>query len=120
MLSNLGSQITLLGAILAGIALGIVFFGGLWWTVQRAGRSSKPALWFVGSLLVRVSIVMIGFYLVGAGQLLQIGMCLVGFVLARVGVLRWSRNRKAPFVQAFIVPANLSPKIEGEKHASNP
>ena len=40
-------------AFLAGALLGAFFFGGLWWTVQKGVASERPALWFLGSLLLR-------------------------------------------------------------------
>ena len=43
-------------ALLAGAALGAVFFGGLWWTVRRGVASPRPAAWFIGSFLVRAAI----------------------------------------------------------------
>ena len=44
----------------AGLVLGAIFFGGLWWTVIRGLSSRQPALWFLGSLLLRMSITLIG------------------------------------------------------------
>ena len=43
-------------AFLAGALLGVFFFGGLWWTVQKGVASETPALWFLGSLLLRTSL----------------------------------------------------------------
>ncbi|MFT5934619.1 MAG: F1F0 ATPase subunit 2, partial [Hydrogenophaga sp.] len=40
-------------SLLAGAALGGVFFGGLWWTVQRGANSPSPARWFLGSFVLR-------------------------------------------------------------------
>jgi F1F0 ATPase subunit 2 len=51
----------------AGLLLGAIFFGGLWWTVQKGVSSKRPAVWFMISLLVRMSIVLLGFYFVGSG-----------------------------------------------------
>ena len=76
------------GALLAGGVLGAVFFGGLWWTVRRGATSPTPARWFLVSLIVRTGIVLAGFYAVGAGQPAQMGLCLLGFVLARTLVMR--------------------------------
>lgn len=42
-------------AWVAGMALGAMFYGGLWWTVRKGIRSQRPALWFLVSLLVRVA-----------------------------------------------------------------
>ena len=38
-------------ACLAGNAIGMLFFVGLWWTLRKGLRSRVPALWFVGSLI---------------------------------------------------------------------
>ncbi|WP_298829848.1 ATP synthase subunit I [uncultured Piscinibacter sp.] len=78
-------------ALLAGGLLGGVFFGGLWWTVQRAAVSAVPARWFLGSLVARTTFVLAGFYAVGGGQAVRLGLCLLGFVLARAIVLRVTR-----------------------------
>ena len=43
-------------ALAAGLLLGAMFFGGLWWTVRRAVSSGCPALWFAGSLLLRLGL----------------------------------------------------------------
>ncbi len=45
-------------AFLAGALLGVFFFGGLWWSVQKGVVSDRPALWFLGSLLLRTSVIL--------------------------------------------------------------
>jgi F1F0 ATPase subunit 2 len=72
----------------AGAVLGAMFFGGLWWTVRKGVSSRQPALWFVGSLLLRMGIVLAGFYLVSGGHWERLMLCLVGFVMARF-VVTW-------------------------------
>ena len=74
-------------ALLAGGLLGVFFFAGLWWTVRRSALSPTPARWFLGSLILRIAIVLAGFYVVGAGQPVRLGLCLLGFLLARAIVL---------------------------------
>ncbi len=32
-------------ALAAGMLLGALFFGGLWWTVRRGLTAGNPALW---------------------------------------------------------------------------
>lgn len=71
-----------------GMLLGGLFFGGLWWTVQRGLASRRPALWFVGSFLLRTSVVLAGMYVVSGGRWEALLACLVGFVVARVIVTR--------------------------------
>jgi F1F0 ATPase subunit 2 len=75
-------------ALLAGLALGAIFFGGLYWTIRQAVASKVPALWFVASLALRMSIALAGFYLVGLDHWQRLIACLLGFFLARL-VARW-------------------------------
>ena len=75
-------------ALSAGVLLGAFFFGGLWWTVQKGVTSETPALWFLGSLLLRTCIILAGFYLVSQGHWSRLVVCLLGFLLARVVVVR--------------------------------
>ena len=79
-------------ALAAGILLGVFFFGGLWWTVIRGVSSQQPALWFFGSMLLRMSIALAGFYFVGGEHWERWLLCLLGFVLARV-VVEWLTRR---------------------------
>jgi len=78
-------------AVVAGMLFGGIFFGGLWWTVRKGVSSRRPALLFVGSLLLRMSIVIAGFYFVGRGHWQQLLLCLFGFVMARLIVTRLTR-----------------------------
>ena len=86
----------------AGLLLGTLCFGGLWWTVIRGVSSPRPALWFFGSMLLRTSITLAGFYYVGRDHWERWLLCLLGFVLARL-VVRWltrppveTHNARAP------------------------
>lgn len=79
-------------ALVAGLGLGAIFFGGLWWTVHQCVSSKHPALWFLGSMVVRMSIVLLGFYFVGRGDWQRLVACLVGFIIARLIVMRLTRT----------------------------
>ena len=81
-------------ALLAGALLGVFFFGGLWWTIQKGVASETPALWFLGSLLLRTSLVLAGFYLAAQGHWSRLAACLLGFLIARLIVVR--RLTRAP------------------------
>ena len=75
-------------ALAAGLLLGAFFFGGLWWTVIKGVSSERPALWFFGSMLLRMSVTLAGFYSVGREDWERWLLCLLGFVLARL-VVKW-------------------------------
>lgn len=83
-------------ALVTGVALGAMFFGGLWWTVQKGVSSTRSALWFFGSLLLRTSIALAGFYLIGRGHWERLLICLLGFVMARLIVTRLTRAAEKP------------------------
>jgi F1F0 ATPase subunit 2 len=76
---------------MAGIALGTLYFGGLWWTLRKALWSSMPAPWFLGSLLVRMTIALVGFYVVSDHHWERLLACLLGFVVARLLVTKFTR-----------------------------
>jgi F1F0 ATPase subunit 2 len=68
---------------IAGLLLGILFFGGLWLTVKKALTSKFAAVWFLGSFLVRTGATLIGFYFISLGNWQRLLVCLIGFVIAR-------------------------------------
>lgn len=80
--------------LLTGIALGLFFYQGLWWTTKKGLTAKRPALWFLGSNIIRTGTVLTGFYLVSAGQWQRMVICLLGFVLARL-ILFWLQAGKA-------------------------
>ena len=84
----MNETLTLVPAWVTGGVLGTIFFGGLWWTVRKGVSSKKPALWFFGSLLLRMSIALGGFYFVSGGHWARLLACLLGFVMARLIVTR--------------------------------
>src|SRR5271157_702187 len=85
---RMSDLIALALALFAGALLGVFFFGGLWWTVQKGVTSERPALWFLGSLLLRTAVILVGFYFVSQGHWSRLVACLLGFVVARVIVVR--------------------------------
>jgi F1F0 ATPase subunit 2 len=104
----MNEALTWMLAGLAGAALGVIFFGGLWWTVRRGVAVAYPALWFVASALLRTGIVVAGFYFVGAGQWRRLLSALVGFIVGRLVVLWLTRlpavTEKPPTSEARHAP----------------
>ena len=87
--------------LLAGVLLGMFFFGGLWWTIRRGVSSKQPAALFFFRLLLRTGIALAGFYFVARGDWRRVLSCLVGFILARMLVTWLTRvpSTKAPIAQ---------------------
>ena len=95
----MNEPLSLAYAFAAGALLGAMFYGGLWWTVRLGISSKRVALWFLGSLLLRISVALAGFYLVSDGQWEQLLACLLGFVMPRLSVARLAQSsgcRHAP------------------------
>lgn len=89
----MSEAMTLTLALLAGMLLGAMFFGGLWWTVSKGLASPRPAQWFIGSLLLRLGIALSGFYFAAGGDWKRLLACLLGFILARAIVTRLTATR---------------------------
>lgn len=75
-------------SMLAGSGLGVLFFGGLWWTVRKVMSSSHSMVWLLGSFVVRMAVTVAGFYFVADGQWQRLLAALLGFVIARIVVTR--------------------------------
>ncbi len=77
------------GALCAGLVLGLFYFGGLWWTIQRGVHSSRSVVWFATSTLVRMGIAVATLYIVlDRSGLLDLMACLTGLLIARAIIVR--------------------------------
>ena len=92
----MNEAVSVILALLTGLLLGATFFGVLWWTVRRSFSSRQPALWFLGSMLLRTSIVLAGFYFVSRDHWERLVGCLFGFVVGRLLVMRFNRVAEKP------------------------
>jgi F1F0 ATPase subunit 2 len=82
-------------ALMSGMLLGVFFFGGLWWTVNNCVASKHPAVLFFVSWILRMTVVLSGFYFVGRDQWQRLVICLLGFLVARLVVMRLTRKPAA-------------------------
>ena len=69
---------------IAGLVLGVFYFGGLWFTVQRLPHLDNPALWAFVSFSFRLMLVLIGFFIIMGRNWENAVAALVGFILIRV------------------------------------
>lgn len=88
----MNETLSLISALVAGFLLGVIFFGGLWWTIQKGLSSRQPALWFLGSLLLRTGTVLVGFYYASGNHWERLFICLPGFIVARLIMTRLTRQ----------------------------
>jgi F1F0 ATPase subunit 2 len=100
----MNETLTLVLALVAGLLLGALFFGGLWWTVQKGVSSKKPEFLFFSSLLLRTSITLAGFYFIARDHWERLLVCILGFIIARFIVTRLS----GPPIEHLNSPARKS------------
>jgi F1F0 ATPase subunit 2 len=79
-------------SLAAGVLVGGLFFGGLWWTVRRGLTAATPALWFGVSALARMAIVLATLYYIARTGWASLLACLCGLLIARVVITRLTRN----------------------------
>jgi F1F0 ATPase subunit 2 len=75
-------------AFAVGIALGAFFSLNLWSSVQRMTDDKTPWYILYGGFMLRISIVLLGFYLVMDGHWERMIAALGGFVLMREILVR--------------------------------
>ncbi|HUW26927.1 MAG TPA: ATP synthase subunit I [Gallionella sp.] len=88
----MSEPLSLAVALIGGIVLGVFFFSGLWWTISKGLSSKQSVLWFFGSMLIRMSIVVLGFYLMLGDDWKRLLAGLFGFIVARTVVMRLIRG----------------------------
>lgn len=92
----MNEPMSLTSAMVTGVFLGAIFFGGLWWTVGQGISSKRVALWFLGSMLLRTCIALLGFYFVLGANWERLLTGLLGFIIARSIVTRLTREAEQP------------------------
>jgi F1F0 ATPase subunit 2 len=78
-------------SLLAGLAIGFFFFGGLWWTVKYTVRSGGLSFLLPLSFAVRLTVALGAFYLAGARSWQNLLACVLGFLAARAVLARTLR-----------------------------
>lgn len=75
-------------ALLAGVATGVFYFGGLWLTVRRVPTSRQPHLLVFASFIGRVVVIVFVMVLIARVHWQLLVACMVTFVLTRVVLTR--------------------------------
>jgi len=69
---------------IGGILLGIIFFGGLYWSVNQLTKVQYPAALMIVSALVRMGIILFGVYLLADNNIKNVLAILIGIILVKV------------------------------------
>jgi F1F0 ATPase subunit 2 len=75
--------------LVAGAAMGLFYFGGLWLTVNQLTTTNRPGLLFLVSFLVRTAVVLGAVYLVMGSQWERAAVVVLGFLLARLVMVHY-------------------------------
>ena len=79
---------------LVGIALGLFFYGGLWFTVRRLMTTEHPVLLALGSFWIRVLAVLAAFVLLTRTGFECVAIAMAGFIFGRLAVSRFVPARR--------------------------
>lgn len=75
-------------SFLAGIGIGLFYFGGLWLTLQRVPETAQPGGLIMLSYLVRTAVTLLLLFLVMGGHWPRLLAAVAGFLLARLTLIR--------------------------------
>lgn len=92
MIFNDFSLVSAIVALMSGLLLGVIYFGGLWWTSMRVGTVRSPGPFFMVSFVVRMAILLSGMYWATRGRLLETTVCLAGVLVVRQLMVRRVRG----------------------------
>lgn len=80
------------GALVMGIVVGVLHFGGLYLTIRRASHARNPWLMVVVSYPIRMAVVAaFTIVVVRAGTVIHAGLVVAGLLVARMALVRWLR-----------------------------
>jgi len=87
--------------VLSGFVVGLAFFRALLWTTERLVVTQRPGVLLASSTLVRMALAGLAFVLIARLGAAGLVAALVGFVVARVMVVRRSEAAMAPSTAPF-------------------
>jgi F1F0 ATPase subunit 2 len=77
-----------------GVLLGLAFFGSLRWVVGRLITARRPAVWMLGSAVVRIAVMLAALLVIGQGRWERMVAVLAGFLVGRsIAIRTWGPER---------------------------
>ncbi|HSM25600.1 MAG TPA: ATP synthase subunit I [Anaerolineaceae bacterium] len=89
-----GDVSSILLALGGGFLVGFVYFWSLRFTIAHMVTTKHPALVMIGSYFLRTVFMLLAFYLIMDGELMRLIACLVGFILARIVLVKRTGPQK--------------------------
>ena len=89
-----GDVTSLFVALGGGFLVGFVYFWSLKYTISHMVTARHPALVMIGSYVLRTVFMLLAFYLIMDGELMRLIACLVGFILARILLVKRAGPQK--------------------------
>jgi len=86
-------SLAVIGTLLWGAILGLVYFGGLWLTVRRLTTGKHQAIVMLGSFIIRNALMAIGFFPVIRQGWQTALICLAGIIVVRFIMIRRIHER---------------------------
>lgn len=71
-------------SFLIGLVLGMIYFGGLYYSTHKFNKVKRPALFMILSFTIRMSILIIGFYYLTKTDYKNVLIGLLGVILIRI------------------------------------
>ena len=81
---------------LAGMGFGLFYFGGLWLTLQKLAHRRSWTLWLGISFIVRLAVVLSGFFLLMQGNWLKLTALTMGFIVTRIVIIKRIQKTSGP------------------------
>ncbi|WJG07700.1 ATP synthase subunit I [Aliiglaciecola sp. LCG003] len=78
------STFDVISALILGFGIGVVFFGSLWWVLNKGVNARHPFVWFSVSLVLRLAFALCALYWVSQGNWKRLLVAVVGFTIARM------------------------------------
>jgi F1F0 ATPase subunit 2 len=89
------TAVSIFSRLLAGAALGVFFYTGLWVTVHGLLTTRHPTLLTLGSFWIRTLVVLASFLFLMRGRWQYALTCVAGFMMGRVAVSKSLRVQAA-------------------------
>ena len=70
-------------SFLIGLGIGLIYFGGLYWSTEKIESVKSPAFLMVGSMIIRMAILLFGLYYLAQSGYQSILAGFIGIMMVR-------------------------------------